>query len=257
MHAVDLNCDMGESFGVYKLGRDDEVLQYVTSANIACGFHAGDPSTMRRTVKLALERGVAIGAHPGLQDLLGFGRRDIDLSAEEAHDLVTYQIGALWAFVRAEGGTIQHVKAHGSLYNMAARHANLARAIAEAVYRFDPELVLFGLAGSELIRAGEAAGLRTASEVFSDRSYQPDGSLTPRRLPGALITDHEASVKQVVRMVAEGKVMSLQQIDVPIRADTICIHGDGNRAVEFAAHIRSSLAAAGVVVQPVGKTLRG
>lgn len=257
MHAVDLNCDMGESFGAYKLGRDEEVLQYVTSANIACGFHAGDPSTMRRTVKLALEQGVAIGAHPGLQDLIGFGRRDMDLSAEEAHDLVTYQLGALWAFVRAEGGTIQHVKAHGSLYNMAARNAVLARAIAEAVYRVDPELVLFGLAGSELIRAGEAAGLRTASEVFSDRTYQSDGSLTSRRLPDALITDDETSVKQVVRMVAEGKVLSQQQIDVPIRADTICIHGDGPRAVEFAAHIRSSLAAAGVVVQPVGKTLRG
>ncbi|GAA3413229.1 LamB/YcsF family protein [Paenibacillus hodogayensis] len=252
MHVVDLNCDMGESFGAYKMGSDAEVLQYVTSANIACGFHAGDPATMRRTVKLALEHGVALGAHPGLQDLIGFGRRDMDLSPEEAYDLVVYQIGALLGFVKAEGARLQHVKAHGSLYNMAARHAGLAEAIAEAVYRVDPELVLFGLAGSELIRAGQKAGLQTASEVFSDRTYQADGSLTSRRLPDALITDDRQSVDQVIRMVKEGKVLSQQQVDVPIQADTICIHGDGIHAVAFAERIRRSLTEAGVLVQAVG-----
>ncbi|WP_068785804.1 LamB/YcsF family protein [Paenibacillus phocaensis] len=254
-NVVDLNCDMGESFGAYKLGRDREVLKFVTSANIACGFHAGDPATMRQTVKLALEHGVALGAHPGLQDLVGFGRRDMDLSPQEAYDLVVYQIGALWGFVRAQGAKLQHVKAHGSLYNMAARNAGLAEAIAEAVYQVDPELILFGLAGSELITAGKKAGLRTASEVFSDRTYQSDGSLTSRRLPDALITDEEQSVQQVIRMVAEGKVLSQQNVDVAIQADTICIHGDGIHAVEFAGKIRSSLTAAGITVQPVGATL--
>lgn len=254
-NVVDLNCDMGESFGAYKLGRDSEVLKFVTSANIACGFHAGDPATMRQTVKLALDHGVAIGAHPGLQDLVGFGRRDMDLSPQEAYDIVVYQIGALWGFVRAQGAKLQHVKAHGSLYNMAARNAGLAEAIAEAVYKVDPELILFGLAGSELIQAGKKAGLRTASEVFSDRTYQSDGSLTSRRLPDALITDEDQSVKQVIRMVAEGKVMSQQNVDVAIQADTICIHGDGIHAVEFAGKIRSSLTAAGITVQPAGITL--
>jgi len=252
MHIVDLNCDMGESFGAYRMGQDEEVLKYVTSANIACGFHAGDPATMRRTAKLALEHGVALGAHPGLQDLVGFGRRDMDLSPQEAYDIVMYQIGALAVFVRAEGAKLQHVKAHGSLYNMAARDYRLAEAIAEAVYCIDPELILFGLAGSELIRAGQKTGLATASEVFSDRTYQSDGSLTSRRLPDSLITDERESVDQVIRMVIEGKVMSRQQIDVPIQADTICIHGDGIHAAAFAERIRRSLTEAGVLVQAAG-----
>ncbi|WP_027091568.1 LamB/YcsF family protein [Cohnella thermotolerans] len=255
MKVVDLNCDMGESFGAYKLGNDEAILNHVTSANIACGFHAGDPATMRRTVRLALDRGVAIGAHPGLQDLIGFGRRDMDITPEEAYELVVYQIGALWAFVRSEGGALQHVKAHGSLYNMAARNAGLAQAIARAVYRVDPELILFGLAGSELIKAGKEIGLRTASEVFADRTYQSDGSLTSRRLPDSVITDDRQSVEQVIRMVSEGKVRSRQQVDVDIQADTVCIHGDGVRALEFAGQIRHSLQAAGIAVQPIGVTL--
>jgi len=255
MKVVDLNCDMGESFGAYKLGRDGEVLKYVTSANIACGFHGGDPSTMRRTVKLALEHGVAIGAHPGLQDLIGFGRRDMDISPEEAYDITVYQIGSLWGFVRSEGAALQHVKAHGSLYNMAARNAGLAEAVAEAVYKIDSGLILFGLAGSELIKAGKKAGLRTASEVFSDRTYQSDGSLTSRRLADSVITDDRQSVGQVIRMVSEGKVLSRQNIDVDIQADTICIHGDGVHAVEFAGKIRSSLKEADISVQRIGLTL--
>ncbi|MEF2965757.1 5-oxoprolinase subunit PxpA [Paenibacillus sp. M1] len=254
MKVIDLNCDMGESFGAYTMGRDSEVLRYVTSANIACGFHAGDPATMRKTVRLALEHGVAIGAHPGLQDLTGFGRREMDISPQEAYDIVVYQIGALWGVVRAEGAKLQHVKAHGALYNMAAKQAGLAEAIAEAVYRVDPELILFGLAGSELISAGKKVGLRTASEVFSDRTYQSDGSLTSRRQPDALITDDRTSVSQVIRMISEGKVLSQQGIDVPIQADTVCIHGDGIHAVEFAAKIRSSLTEAGITVQAAGAT---
>ncbi|SFI98737.1 UPF0271 protein [Paenibacillus sp. UNC496MF] len=255
MKTVDLNCDLGESFGAYKLGRDEDILGFVTSANVACGFHAGDPATMRRTVRLALDKGVAIGAHPGLQDLIGFGRRDMDISPEEAYDLVVYQIGALWGFVRAEGAALQHVKAHGSLYNMAARDERLALAIAEAVYRVDPSLVLYGLAGSKLIEAGRRIGLRTASEVFSDRTYQADGSLTPRRQPDSVITDDDRALAQVIRMAAEGKVRAQQGVDIAIQADTICVHGDGVRAVEFAGKIRAALSEAGIAVQPVGATL--
>ena len=250
--AVDLNCDMGESFGVYSLGCDEEILPYVTSVNIACGFHAGDPATMRRTVRLALRHGVAIGAHPGLPDLHGFGRRRMDLSPEEAYDLVVYQTGALWAFVRSEGGRLRHVKAHGALYNMAARSRELAEAIAEAVYRVDPELILFGPASGELLEAGRRIGLRTVSEAFADRSYERDGSLTPRRLPDALVTDAEEAARRAVRMVREGRVRSRQGEDVAIAAGTICIHGDGPNAPAFARAIRRALEREGIAVRPAG-----
>lgn len=249
---VDLNCDMGESFGAYQMGNDAEILEFVSSANIACGFHAGDPSTMRRTVRLALEKGVGIGAHPGTPDLVGFGRRTMALSPEEAHDLVVYQIGALDAFVRAEGGAMQHVKPHGALYNMAAQDVRMSEAIAEAVYQVNPELILFGLSGSELIRAGEKAGLRTASEVFSDRTYGPDGSLTDRRQKNALLTDPEEAIAQVVRMVKEGKVRATDGTDVDLKADTICIHGDGVTALDFARRISEQLPTEGVEVGAIG-----
>jgi UPF0271 protein len=249
---VDLNCDMGESFGVYSRGCDEEIMPYVTSANIACGFHAGDPATMRRTVRLALEHGVAIGAHPGLPDLAGFGRRNMDVSPDEAYGLVMYQTGALMAFVRAEGGRLRHVKAHGALYNMAARSRELAEAIAEAVYRIDPELFLFGPASSELIKAGQRIGLRTVSEAFADRSYERDGSLTPRRLPEALIDDEEEASRRAVRMVREGRVRSRQGEDVVIVAETICIHGDGPHALPFARSIRQALEREGIAVRPAG-----
>ncbi|TBL78683.1 LamB/YcsF family protein [Paenibacillus thalictri] len=254
MKYVDLNCDMGESFGAYTLGNDAEMLKYVSSANIACGFHAGDPGTMRQTVKLALEYGTAIGAHPGLPDLAGFGRRKMSISPQEAYEMTVYQIGSLWAFVRSEGGVMRHVKPHGELYNMAAADSGLAEAIAEAVYKVEPELVLYGLSGSELIRAGEKAGLRTASEVFADRTYQQDGSLTPRRIPGSVLTDDQEAARQVIRMVSEGKVRSVQNIDISIQADTVCIHGDGAHAVPFAAAVSGSLKQAGIVVQAVGLT---
>jgi len=256
MHVIDLNCDMGESFGAYRLGRDEEIMGCVTSVNIACGFHAGDPGTMRRTVQLALRSGTAIGAHPGLPDLQGFGRREMAISPQEAHDLVLYQIGALQAFVRAEGGKLQHVKPHGALYNMAARDQALATAVAEAVYCADPELILFGLSGSSLIEAGQRIGLRTASEVFADRTYQADGSLTPRHRPDALVVDTETAVRQAIHMVRTGKVATTQGHEITIEAQTICIHGDGPHALEFAVQIRDALLAAGIRLQSAGETMR-
>jgi 5-oxoprolinase (ATP-hydrolysing) subunit A len=248
---MDLNCDVGESFGVYDLGRDAEILDFVTSANIACGFHAGDPATMRRTVRMAVEKGVAVGAHPGLPDLVGFGRRLMRITPQEASDMVTYQVGALAAFVQAEGGTMRHVKPHGALYNMAGKDQALALAIAEAVYRVKPELILFGQSGSQLIEAGRSVGLRTASEVFADRSYESDGSLTPRDVPGAVITDDEQSVRQVLTMLQTGKVASRQGHDVAVEADTICLHGDGPHAVEFAKLIRHALEREGISVRAI------
>lgn len=241
MYKIDLNCDMGESFGTYRLGNDEKILDYVTSANIACGFHAGDPTTMRKTVRMALEKNVAIGAHPGLPDLAGFGRRSMQITPEEAYDLVLYQLGALSGFVTAEGGKLQHVKPHGALYNMAAKDDSLSLAIAKAIYHVDSELILYGLAGSELIKAGEKVGLRCANEVFSDRTYQQDGTLTPRTNPNALINTQEEAVNQVITMIKEGKVQSQQGVDIPINADTICIHGDGEHALAFAKHLASSL----------------
>ncbi|KQL54256.1 lactam utilization protein LamB [Heyndrickxia shackletonii] len=255
MTKVDLNCDMGESFGAYKLGRDEEILDFITSANIACGFHAGDPATIRKTVQLAMEKNVGIGVHPGLQDLVGFGRRSMQISPQEAYDLVVYQIGAIYAFAKSEGGKIQHVKPHGALYNMAAKSAPLSEAIAEAIYKVDPELILFGLAGGELVKAGKKIGLRTANEVFADRTYQQDGSLTPRTDSQALITNHEAAVNQVIQMVKEGKVTSLQGINVPIQADTICIHGDGANALDFARYISDSLKDAGIEIAKIKEIL--
>jgi UPF0271 protein len=256
MHLVDLNCDMGESFGPYRMGKDEEILHYVTSANIACGYHAGDPATMRKTVQMAIEKNVGIGAHPGLPDLVGFGRREINISPLEAYDLVIYQMGALSGFVKSEGGKIQHVKPHGALFNMAAKSAPLSEAIAEAVYKVDPECILFGLAGSELVKAGKKIGLRTASEVFSDRTYQKDGSLTSRREENALIKNHKIAVNQVIRMVKEGKVKSVQGEDVVIQADTICIHGDGLHALEFAQYISNALREAGITIAKIGDFLK-
>ncbi len=245
---IDLNGDLGEGFGVYRLGDDAALLDVVTSANVACGFHAGDPATMRRTVQLALEKGVAVGAHPGLPDLLGFGRRVVEITPQEAYDLTLYQIGALDAFVRAAGSMLRHVKPHGALYNMAARDGALARAIANAVSCFNPKLVLVGLAGSELIRAGEACGLPTASEVFADRNYEADGSLTPRSHPDALVSDAEQAAERVVTMVQRGRVISRQGTEVTLRAETVCIHSDSPHAVALARRIRQRLEDAGIAV---------
>lgn len=250
--SVDLNCDVGESFGAYQIGNDAEVLKYVSTASIACGFHAGDPATMRRTVKLAAESGVAIGAHPGLPDLVGFGRRAMELTPQQAYDLVVYQIGALQAFVIAQGAKLRHVKPHGALYTMAAADAPLAKAIAEAVGRVDPGLLLVGQSGSELITAGRAAGLATANEVFADRTYQADGTITSRRHHGALITESALAAERAVNMARYGKVRSEDGTEVFVQADTICIHGDGPYAVEFAQAIRERLIREGIEVRAIG-----
>jgi 5-oxoprolinase (ATP-hydrolysing) subunit A len=252
MRRVDLNCDMGESFGAWRMGADEAVLPHVTSASIACGFHAGDPGVMRRTVRAAAERGVAIGAHPSLPDLAGFGRRRMDVTPEEAYALVVYQVGALLGFTCAARVRLSHVKPHGALYNMAASDAALAEAIARAVRDVDADLVLFGLAGSALVREGERVGLRVASEAFADRGYEPDGSLTPRARPGALVADPEEAARRAVRMVLEGRVTASDGCDVAVRADTLCIHGDSPHAAESARILRRRLEEAGVRVLAPG-----
>ena len=234
---ADLNCDMGESFGVYHVDNDAAIMPFVTSVNIACGFHAGDPSVIRKTVRLAIENDVLIGAHPGYQDLQGFGRREMVLSSDEIYDLVVYQIGALLGVVKSQGATLHHVKPHGALYNMAAVNPVIAGAIARAVRDIDSNLVLYGLSGSEIINAGRACGLQVANEVFADRTYQSNGSLTPRREGNALIEDHQLAAQRAVKMVKEGLVSSVDGTSLTIAADTICIHGDGTSAVALAKEI--------------------
>lgn len=253
MQTVDLNCDMGESFGAWTMGADLAILPHVSSANIACGFHAGDPTVMRRTVEAALAHGVAIGAHPGLPDLAGFGRRVMEVTPDEAYDLVVYQVGALAGVARACGGRLSHVKAHGALYNMAARRAPLAAAIARAVHDVDDSLRFFGLSGSVMITEAERVGLVGVHEVFADRSYEADGSLTPRDRPDALLTDVDRSADRAVRMVQAGEVVARDGTTIPLRADTICVHGDGAEAAHIAATLRQRLLAAGITIRPVGR----
>ena len=250
-HHIDLNCDMGESFGAWTMGHDQDVMPWVSSVNIACGFHAGDPATMRRTVALALEHGVRVGAHPGLPDLAGFGRRVMAVTPQDAYDLVVVQVGALAAVARSQGGSLHHVKAHGALYNMAARDPALAQAIARAVADVDPGLVLYALAGSVQVQAGLEAGLAVAQEVFADRSYQPDGSLTPRQQPGAMITDAEQSVRQVLQMVEQGQVTCLSGELVELKADTLCLHGDQPDAADFARRLHAAFQERDIGVQAV------
>ena len=250
---VDLNSDVGESFGAYTIGQDPVLLPHITSANVACGFHAGDPGVMRATVALAKQHGVAVGAHPGFPDLLGFGRRDLHATPREVEDFVVYQIGALAAIAAAQGVRLQHVKAHGALFNMAVNDVALADALARAAAAVDRSLIFFGLPGSQLVRAGERAGLRTASEVFADRAYEPDGTLVSRRKPGAVIHDANVVVDRVVRMAKDRSVVAVDGSTVPLDVDTICVHGDTPGAAQLAARIREALVAAGVQVKPVGQ----
>jgi 5-oxoprolinase (ATP-hydrolysing) subunit A len=245
---IDLNCDAGESYGRWKLGDDTRLLEHVTSVNVACGFHAGDPATMRETVAAAHSRHVAIGAHPGFPDLAGFGRREMTASPEEIYEMVLYQVGALWGIARAQRARLAHVKPHGALYNLAARDRQAARAIAGAVHDLSPELILIGLSGSELIAEGARAGLRTLSEVFADRSYEKDGSLTPRSEAGSTIDDPDRAAERAVSMALDGYVAARDGSRVPVRAETLCVHGDGPRAAEVAAAVRRRLREAGVVV---------
>ena len=238
---IDLNSDIGESFGAYRLGADEAVLESITSANVACGYHAGDPGVMRRTVRLAVAAGVAIGAHPGFPDLAGFGRREMRMAIRDVEDMLLYQIGALAAIAGAEGGRLTHVKAHGALYNMAVKDSTLADAIARAVRTFDRGLILFGLPGSELLRAGRDAGLNVAAEGFADRAYEPDGTLTSRTRPGSLIEDADAVVSRAVRMVTDRRVTATNGADLTLDVQTLCTHGDTPGAAELTRRIREGL----------------
>lgn len=242
MPTIDLNCDMGESFGAWKMGSDAELMSFATSVNIACGFHAGDPSTIRKTVELAIEKGMAIGAHPSYPDLQGFGRRNMSLSANEVYDVVLYQVSALKGICEASGGALHHVKPHGALYNQAAGSADLSNAIARAVRSIDAGLFLYGLSGSLMISEAEKLGVRTASEAFADRTYQTDGTLTPRSKPNALISDHKEAISQALGMILEGRATSISGAAVQVKADTICLHGDGEHAVDLARALREAFA---------------
>jgi UPF0271 protein len=246
MHTIDLNSDLGESFGAWSMGDDVALLGVVTSANIACGFHAGDPSTIRHTVLRAIAHNVAVGAHPSLPDLQGFGRRRMDVSPSDVYDLVLYQIGAVAAFARAGHGRLHHVKPHGALYHMAASDPAIARAIATATRDFDPDLVLYGLAGGAQAVAGEALGMAVAAEVFADRAYRRDGSLVPRGEPGAMIDAESRAVEQALELVRDRRVLSIDGVWVPVVADTICVHGDHPSAVSLARALRAAFEREGI-----------
>ncbi len=249
---IDINSDTGESFGAYAIGHDAGLFKSITSANVAAGFHAGDPSVLRDTIRLAKKHGVAVGAHPGFPDLVGFGRRELSVTPKEAEDLVLYQVAAVAGVAAAEGVKLQHVKPHGALFNMAVRDRALSDAIARAVAVFDKGLILFGLPGSEILNAGRAAGLRVAAEVFADRAYEADGSLASRRKPGAVIHDPAAVVARAVRMVTENAVVAIEGTVVTLEADTICVHGDTPGSDDLAARIRTGLENAGVTVTAIG-----
>ncbi len=248
---IDLNCDMGESFGMYKMGFDEEVIKHISSANVACGFHAGDPMWMRRTVRLAEEHGVAVGAHPSFPDLNGFGRRNMSVEPEEAKNDVIYQVGALSAFTA--GGKLQHVKPHGAMYNQAVSDEALARAICEAVLEVDENMVLVVLAGSPWERTAADMGLRVAREIFADRAMNPDGSLVSRSREGSVIHDVEEVVERSLRMVTESRAVAITGEEMEVEAESLCIHGDTPGAVEMAKTLERQLRASGVDIVPVAQ----
>lgn len=252
MLSVDLNCDMGESFGAWQMGRDAELMDYVSSVNVACGFHAGDASVVRKTVETAIAKNVAIGAHPSFPDLQGFGRREMKMSAREIFDIVLYQISAVKGICEAFGAKLHHVKPHGALYNQAAKDAKLAEAIAAAVKAADEKLIVYGLSNSFLIFEAERVNLKTASEVFADRTYHSDGTLTPRTEPNALITNTEQAVAQVLQMVREQNVNAADNGEkVRLKAETICLHGDGANALDFARAIHQNLIQSGIAIKTI------
>jgi UPF0271 protein len=255
MMSIDLNCDMGESFGAYRIGEDEKIIPYISSANIACGFHAGDPLVMDRTVQLAKEHGVAVGAHPGFPDLLGYGRRILETFSGEVRRYVLYQVGALAAFCRVNNVKLQHVKPHGALYNLAAGDEKTAREIIEAVMDYDPELILVALSGSRLAEMATSAGLRVAREVFPDRAYLADGRLAPRLLPGSVIHEVEQVRERVVRLITRGTMISIEGQEIELKADTLCIHGDTPGAWMLAKTIGEALRGAGIPVKPLGQNL--
>jgi UPF0271 protein len=248
MYKVDLNSDLGESFGNYTLGKDEDILKYITSANIACGWHAGDPIVMDKTVTIAKENTVGIGAHPGFLDKMGFGRREMDITPNALKNYIQYQLGALTAIAQAHDQKIQHVKPHGAMYNMAAKDATLAMAIAEAVYAVDPKIILLGLANSELTKAGEKVGLTVAHEVFADRAYEQDGTLVSRAKKGAVIHDVEIVAERILTMIKEQKVQTIDGQWIDIQADSICVHGDTTEALAFVRDIKNKLTAEGIQI---------
>ena len=251
---IDLNADIGEGFGAWSMGADEALLEHVTSANVACGFHAGDPSVIERTVAGAVRAGVAIGAHPSYYDLRGFGRREMRVPASEVEADVVYQVGALLAFARAHGAPLTHVKPHGALYNQAADDAELAQAIARGVARVDRALVMVGLAGSLAMReAAAAAGLRFAAEAFVDRAYDARGRLVPRSQPGAVTSDPAVAAAAALRLARDRSVVTIDGREIAVEADTLCLHGDNPRAVEVARSVREALAGAGVSVQALAR----
>ncbi|MEB8124723.1 5-oxoprolinase subunit PxpA [Staphylococcus succinus] len=249
---VDLNCDLGEAFGNYSFGGDEQIIPLITSANVACGFHAGDQHVMNQTIKRAKEHNIGIGAHPGLPDLQGFGRRNMDLSPDEIYDTVIYQLGALSGFCKIHNVKINHVKPHGALYQMGARDKDIAHAIAQGVYDFDESLYYVGLSNTLLISEAQKIGLKTASEVFADRRYEDDGQLVSRKADDALITDTNEAIAQVVKMVKSKSVITKNNREIDIEADTICVHGDGAHALEFVSEIKERLSKEGVSITKLG-----
>lgn len=249
MH-VDLNCDLGESFGAYTIGMDEAVIPHISSANIACGWHAGDPLVMQKTVAIATAAGVSLGAHPGHNDLMGFGRRTIRVTPAEAKACIQYQVGALMAFAQAAGTKLHHVKPHGALYNQAAVDMDLALALCRGVYEIDHDLVFLGLDGSRMIDAARQIGMPYASEVFADRAYLDDGTLMPRSQPGSVLHDEQLAIRRTLQMVTEGTVQAASGKTIAIQADSICVHGDNPSALEFVKNIRAALEAKGVEIRP-------
>lgn len=253
MYKIDLNSDLGESFGVYKIGMDHKIIPYITSANIACGFHASDPVVMDETVKMAADHKISIGAHPGYADLVGFGRRNMNVAPKEAKAIIQYQIGALLSFCRVYHVTMQHVKPHGALYNMACKDADLARAVCEGIYEINPKLILLALSGSKMIQEAEKIGLKAASEVFADRAYEDDGTLVSRTKPGAMITDSDLAIQQVISMIKKEKVKTIHGKYIDIKADSVCVHGDGAKALEFVSRLRDVFDKESIEVVPISR----
>lgn len=252
---VDLNSDLGESFGRYTLGMDSEIIPLITSANVACGFHASDPTVMHKTIEVAKAAGIRVGAHPGYPDLMGFGRRNMVVSDDEAYDYTLYQIGALDAFLKAQGMKLQHVKPHGAFYNMAAKDPAMSEDICKAIKDYDPELIVMAIPSGELYKAAKAMGLRAAAEVFADRAYEEDGTLVNRKKPGAMITDENEALNRVIRMVKEQKVTAITGKDIDITVDSICVHGDGVKALEFVRKLREGLTKDGIEIKPLADFL--
>lgn len=249
MYQIDLNSDMGESFGAYKIGNDNEIIKFVTSANVACGWHGGDPMVMSNVVRQAKKWDVAVGAHPGYPDLMGFGRRKMDLKPEEVKNYVKYQVGALMAFTVSCGLKLQHVAPHGALGNLCQYDRETSRAICEAVYEIDPEISIFYCAGAVLGEEAEKIGLRALSEIFADRAYMDDLSLVPRGTEGAMITDEDVAIQRCIRMIKEGKVTSINGKELDIKGDTLCVHGDGAKALAFVSKIKAAFESEGIVIK--------